>query len=421
MGQGQLKAHCDRSRYLLLRFYPELGFQPTTPWLKMQTLVDVVSATDGLIKINKPIVDGNFAYALGEEVDATAGKAFLRLLRWSLESGELTKFDRVESGKYIPNRYRGYSYEGSFDCAAVADGKYFYSRGFGGIWVFPTDGGKVEQLREAEGLPTDIVQSFAILDGKLYAALGGTQLTASGGRSDLIHSGSFLVAYDLKTRACDVLVSTRRKEKQSPFDDGPPFVATLVVADTARHRIVFLGGNSSRREAQQIAAAGTPSGIWEYGAKEKMFRFLSSVPVERWGHYHSAEQRILTGVRDLWSFDLAKDRLELFYTAAYPDVWWKMLAQTYPEIKSNRSSRMMDGSLLLHPPYVLLDGWLWSASPWGRIRLDGTNQEYFSSLRTKETPDYFLYPTTCIEPIANGRRLLVGDHYGLWLLDLKKE
>jgi hypothetical protein len=359
---NRLRESATYYRYLNLRLHPQLGFQPVRPWTDARVLVD--ARQQSLVRVLGPILDGRQLYVLGVERKNNEPDR-LHLLRGSLDEGRFATVAGIEATG-IP--WSGVMFSpilvvNTPVIPTVLDERFYYA-GVNGVFLFPRAGGAVRHLTEADGLPNRSVQALAVLGGTLFIALG---------------ESGYLVAYDLETKQCDVLASSRRRSKQSPFDDGGPFAIPFMVADPPRKRIVFLidGG-----------------GLWEWSVVSRQFRQVANNGFRVWPRLSVTTlppDRILLAAREnRCMFDLSNNKLL-------------------------EPPRILTGA---YPPLLPLNGWVWSACPWGRITSDGQRQEFFAPLRGPDKLGDFFYPYETILPVGTGAQLIVGDQSTFWLLTL---
>ncbi len=81
-------------------------------------------------------------------------------------------------------------------------------------------------------------------------------------------------------------------------------------------------------------------------------------------------------------------------------------------------TKLTDGTLTLGAPFLVHDGWFWSARPFARVSLDGRKYETLASPRAK---DRYFEPWEALDVFEDGKRLLVGDPFGLWVVRLSDE
>jgi len=398
--RDRIRAETEYGRYRLLRLHSPAESAGPMPWTTARVLLECRNKKPGLVRFCSPYVSNENVYVMVLGPEADSPKNHLQLLRCSLVNGQVDYLSKVVVAE-IPSRLmsrvqpRGsiYHYEPA-ETACLYEGRYFASPGDGsGIWMFPVDGVVGTRITTHEGLPSDEVDALACLDGELYAGLGG----------------GYLVAYDLKTSSCDVLASSRRKEKLSPFDDGPPFSVRYLVADPPRHRIVFV--------------AASYSGIWEFTPSNRAFKMLVPLILESngpfWGSAVVDDHFILQTDRGSMVFDLRNNTASVLTRGlrSFPSVG-DIYAQAVPRDQTNNV--LGSRPRLLYPPLMVCGNWLWSASPWGRISLDGQRQEVFAPLRGDSGIGDLFYPTECLQTVGDGHQVLVGDKHTLWLLTLSE-
>jgi hypothetical protein len=384
----RVRASCEYQRSILLRLHPELAESPSQPpWTEAHKLMECGSLSDGngIRNIFTPQVSENAIYVLGLG-GSTSMRArqevwrdsYFQLLRCPADGGSVTPLGKFE---FPPGRPAAVEQSGwgliradMQSLAAVEFVPAIYWRGCYyaapqtnyaslGVLAFPTNGGPVKQISTGAGLPISAVRAMAGLDDTL-----------------LVGMDDFLAAYNPTTQQCDILASSRRREKLSPFDNGPPFVIPWLVADPPRHRIVFLFNSDE---------------FWEWNSQTRQFRQLLRQPTGY--HYYrgrsgalSDHQFILSNFKQTYEFDLATDQLV----------------------------PLPGGFGESYGPQLPLNGWIWSASPWGRATPDGRQKQLFPSLRTPETVDNFFWPYDCLMPINDGHQVVVSDERTLWLLTL---
>ena len=213
----------------------------------------------------------------------------------------------------------------SFVSAMCADENSVYvgTRG-AGIVVFPLRDGTPRRIGIEEGLPANSVHSIAILDGKIYAGV----------------TDGYLISYDLKQNRCDVIASSRRKQKLSPFDDQKPFRVPLLVADPIRKRVVFVIGDNVW---QLTPADGRITPVLDLVALDegKPITPLNEAHIHRASPVRGDRVLISSGSR-VMELDLARD-----------------------QAKPIQSAEM--GTFQTIPLFVIADGFLWSGDSFSRL------------------------------------------------------
>ena len=290
--------------------------------------------------------------------------------------------------------------------ACVAQSRYFLGTKTHGIFAFPLDGATPERITVADGLPSDYVQALAGLDGRLYAVLG------EPGKE------SYVIAWDLKLRKCEVLASSRRKDKRSPFDDHPPMVATALLTDSVRHRLLLL---TFCYDPMQPAL----NGLWALDTKGGKFsrlfplRFNDKYVFSTGGRVEG-DRLILNSPLGPFVHDLAKNDPRLLYDdkisleAGSGNGVCSPLGML-PAYKKRVANVYIQNQLSL-----VVDGWLWIASPFSRRTLDGEKQEELTTPRAIRDLSAFA-PTESLQFFRNDREVLLGDSFGLWLITLRKD
>ena len=286
--------------------------------------------------------------------------------------------------------------------ACVGDGCYFAAT-VSGVFIFPTNGGPVLHLGTTNGLPSEDIHAIAFLDGRLYIGAGGER-------------DGYLVSYDPATRKVNILGSSRRSEHLSPFDDQPPFYTIGFVADTSRHRLL-MSVSSAIIPTTTLPAVSPCMGIWSYspstGGYKRLVPFrLVTIPVlmprQTWAGLVNSNVLATKGTRTLNLFDLVNDRLLSVYDPlAAPSPW----QQFQPELGCPWEVIPVDG------PFLLRDGWFYSARPFARMALADGRREELPPART----DYLFEIRESLQLLDNGKHILAADQYSIWLLQLGPE
>jgi hypothetical protein len=375
---------------------------------KAQTLIDVYPNKEGLIWFYQPVVDAGTVNVAAIEMSGSPPRSFALLVRLSTGKDGKWESRKVE----VPFRNQPWLQSGNkqlrmngpyFGTAACVyqDRYYLGTRGLG-IFVFPFDGGEVERITTADGLPSDFVQGLDCFDGKLYAYLGEPDTLDS--------KDSYFIAWDIHARQCEVLASSRRKEKRSPFDDNKPLLSTFFRADPKRKQILF------------AAHAQHPlNGLWSFDVKTKKFHrlfILHNGDVGLMGPSVRIEGDLLRmpthmGVFD---YDLAKNDGHLIYDGKVRLEVGPLRSAVYGVQRNPAYRRWTDNSWNASGQFALAGGWLWAAKPFSRRALTGGAPELLASLR----PDMKLFQPTEVLQKYDDDRLLVGDSFGMWLVPLSK-
>jgi hypothetical protein len=282
--------------------------------------------------------------------------------------------------------------------SVVGEGYYcIYCRpGKNGIIAFPLDGGRPLRINEAAGLPANKVSAMAWLDKKLYVAL---------------YEG-YLIRWDPHGRTCEVLASSRSKERRSRFDDCTGYCIPYMVGDPQRHRLL-LTVHFRGMEDDKIRGA---SGLWQFESASKRFKQLFSL--HGYGHCGGTpvqSEAIMLRLQDGWVVRLdlktdtptllhGKSRIEMHYD--YPILGPRPHNALYPDFSGTG------------PPYTELDGWLWAVrARFARMSKATGAIEPLPSLETGKPGASYSF----LEPIGDGSRLIVGDDSAFWLLTLKEK
>ena len=400
---------------------PTVNAMPPVPWKRSVCLLDLAKPINGNAWIFKPVVqDGQvYAVALGfHEWDLPEDS--MQLVRVPLEGGTPAFLGRSEirridwmNRRYVMERgpeSRLADASAWLDIvrAACVGGGFYFAGTVAGVFIFPTNGGPVLHLGTTNGLPSEEIHAVAFLDGKLY--IGG------GGERD-----GYLASYDPPTRKVTILGSSRRSEHISPFDDQAPFYTMGLVADPPRQRLLLAVSSII------IPGGGLPEitpcmGIWSYVPATGEYRRL--VPMRlcnlpRWLMHHQYWAGLVnTNVlatkqtRTLNLFDLLNDRLLFVYDPAV-----QTSATNSPWKPYDPAQGCPWGVISVEGPFLLRDGWFYSARPFARVALADGRREELPPPRT----DYPFEVRESLQLLDDGKRILAADQYSIWLLELGPE
>lgn len=342
------------------------------PWTNVQKVFDVTSVS-GLSSFDLPVMDGNAIYVLGHGEDREHNGPFIKLLKIYLPDGVVQQLGDID--------YYGNGWD-----ACLGNGHFYAAMDLpNGIYDFPLGPGEVRTIDRNNGLPSAVVHSIAYLDGRLYAGLGGD---------------GYIISYDLASNRCLVLASSRRREKLSPLDNGPPFQTDYMFADPQRRRVLF--HISGQQEIWQIDQDNT-------------IRLYTKITTDQPGKPRNKLKRAGPVLED-------EQRLSFYYTINRAVVCnlandeYEIIATSCLATEVNRI-----GAIFMLPVHRVVGKWLWTASPFARMDLvnmtTNVTTEIFPGLE-REGKGAGFDPTQCIFPFNNGKQLLLGDDKSLWLVDL---
>ncbi len=354
------------------------------PWSE-QKLLFRAGEKNEIEKIVCPVLSGGKLYfaGLGTENNKSL---FIQLVALDLNSGTCnfspkSILDLDIKNSHTLNGIRYYNeWEGNAAC--FSDGEYYLATKGMGIYIFSVNG---DQVR-INGLPSNNIQSIAVLKNKIYAGLGEPE------------KEGFLIAYDLNKNNFELLASSRRIEKISPFDDlSPPVQFQSLTADPGRNQIIFACLSHSHDPVE---------GLWAIDINNNKMRQLTQFDFPSvWASPINDDTIIFSSSFEIFSYDISKGEADLLNSYASP------LAQNKKNFKTSRSC-----SYRAIAPHILLDGWLWSADYFGRISPDGKSQEvfYFHNGTELFLPREFIQ----VAEIGNKKYVIAVDQRQIWIFKM---
>lgn len=350
---------------------PELAKVPAKlPWTKTTKLYESGQFRE-LSELVACVPARNVLYAVCLQFEKD--QAGLRLLRIPLTGDKADLLAHVDlalpAAAVAPHMRRRY-----VTATAIDDEFLYLATNGAGIVVFPLKGEQTRLFNVASGLPSNNVLSIAVLDGKIYAGF----------------SDGYMASVDPKSGQCDVIASSRRKQKQSPFDDGDVFRVPTLVADPQRQRLVFVIG----KQAWQLKPSDG-----------KITPIIDLIAVAR-----GRSEPKLTGANIDWSGSVHGDRIlvaNVFHTIEIDLAHDRAVEINAPEF----------GFFETQPPQLVIDGTLWSGGSFSHLSLD---KRVFQALPGPDEKKGAFRPTICLELAANQKQLVAADQYSVWLYDLQR-
>jgi hypothetical protein len=352
---------------------PPVNDKPSTmPWARADRICDVreTPGLEGIEHLIRPFMRDGSVWVIG--VGRNNVKAFIQLFRLPLVEGPTQRLARLDYDPGYPPDIR----------AAISQTCYWFATRDAGLLAFPRDGSPGFFVNSNNGLPTNHVDSVACCDGMIFAGLG---------------QGGYIVRYDPKTSRCDVLASSRRKDKHSPLDDCLAYEVPCMVADTARHRVLLY----------EYEINGRPSGIWQIDATGRISELYETRNVynSAWCSEVDGSHVIFSG--NAWALDL--DLQTDQPTALHSHLNWPI----GPKIVLGPNGNTPDLSPIR--PLLYRDGYLWSGYNFTRASIDTGRVQDLPNMRSSAVEERVI-PTEVLQLFDNGRHALMGDQLRLWKL-----
>ncbi len=349
-----------------------------TPWSRADRVCEI-HKTLGLENIDfltHCLVRGDNIWAIG--LGHTAQQRFVQLLRLPLVEGPATRFEKLDlqwtGEEYIPPNCS------SDSAACLSDDCYYLSSRGIGIMAFPLNGDAGFLINSKQGLPTDHVDSIAYLDDSLFAGLG---------------DGGYIIRYDLKNARCDVLASSRRKDKHSPLDDTLVWDAPCMAADPSRDRIVMLAGSREKAGVWQINSAGVIAQIYQ----------TSGVGFGSWFSNLDGDHLIMSTNCWIFDMDLRTDQPDVLHKNPFVAIGPKITP----------ASASITPNVTVFPPYLHRNGSLWAGHDFTSTDINSGKAQNLPEVVSAAGHERVI-PNQVLQSFADGKRVLMGDYRSLWLL-----
>jgi hypothetical protein len=368
-----IKSHLDTVEQGIRIKHPELvvAAAPRLPWTSARKIFDAANLRP-ISSLVKPILHDDCAFTFGFASDGPSLR--LHLLKIPLNGGEAGMLSAMEIppaakklSQWDRNRF--------VTAACAADGVvYAGTRGFG-IFAFPVGGGEARKIDSRAGLPSDQVSSIASLGGKLYVGF----------------EDGYVACFDTQSGKCDILASSRRREKRSPVDDREVFRVPMLVADPARGRIVLLIGAS----------------LWQIATSGHQWKDILGV---RTAQKDRSEPK-LDGESLVWAGPVHESRVML--STPFRAVEIDLAQDAVTQLHSGD-----EGVFPFWPPHLHVGNTIWSADYFASLSLAERRQTRFPPFGGSREP---FRPSQGLMMLPGGKHVLLADEQSVWQLELAEQ
>lgn len=382
-----IKKHLAEKKRSILTIRPDLIPQESSdlPWKKVITVFNGKGVEDGLCRIGAVVPVSGKVYAMGYGIDSN--QKYFQLLDISYPN---IKINKLGKGNFYWQRQFWSIDDRPVIHACIGEGNYIAASHRHGILIFPLNGGKPTQINLESGLPSNVVQSVAYMDGKIYAGLGR------------VRQEGYFVSYDLKNKKLELLASSQRSGTASPLDNlEKPFYIGGMVPDPEKNRILMFVNFKTGFNKRNV------TGIWEFNTKTQKWKNLLPLPFAFFENIRKKGNKILLSSTN-WcaEFNPKTDKANLVYSTDH------RIRKSIPG-----QSPLIGIKADYRPPFILTDKNLWSGNlsinciplKTGKQLdlINPNNKQYFQAINI-------------FEPLDNNKYILAGDMYTLLLLELKE-
>lgn len=401
-----LATNTGKMQAQILKRFPELD--PTrlpSEWASQRQLVSIKDIP-GVDYVVIPMFSEDSMLCLGVTRVTTPGR--IRLIEVPL-TGEA--HPRVLNETNFTSEFITYRSQGLRSIRGVCrtDDTVFVATGENGVVRLPIDGSKPSWINADLGLLSNYTHAVSILDGRLYVANGDL-----GTDGFVLGKEMYLQSFNLEdTEDHDVIVSTRRKKRESPFDDGPLFDVESMTSDPRRNRLLMTI-TMQRRPGSSGQDAKT--GLWEY-SREKGFRQVTPFR----GHFYRGfadtfpdapltNRLVLTDREGVMAMNLTSDKPDW----AYRQISWSVDLSHRNRIRTE---------IRYKGPFALTNDSLWTFEPLGRLNIRTGKHNRFA-VPTEPGPlasHRIVAPASLLLRVLPQRnQLLYADGTSIWLLGIPK-
>lgn len=330
--------------------------------------------------------DWLYVAAMQEQADM----AEITLRRINMSTGQAQLVGRVPLDRPIhslqKNRY--------LNATAMSEHHFYVGTLSKGIFAFPLAGGPVHHYSSANGLPSDVVQSLAVADARLFAGLG------EWGQA------TYFVEIDTASGEVALRGSSLRRTIESPLDNASPqpFFGDMHV-DRESNRLYFF------LHVGRIVLPNELRGLWsldletgEYALRARFTRNFHGISAQPDGTLYLMDGSTIV------RYHPEDDRVQLVYTVCKDPPVGPGLSLGSAEVPER---------YWMIAPFAFENETIWSGRPFSRLRIPGRQHEVLNP------PDPSLSRLTghwhSLDYIPDEHALLVSMTDKIWLLKLLPE
>ncbi len=390
-------------RATILKRYPDLDpSRRPREWNSTQQLVDVKDVP-GVDYVIIPMLVKDRLLCLGVTRGTSPCRVNLIEAPLSGDGSPRVVNETTFTTRFIT--YRGQGLKNIRGVCRTSDA-VFVATAESGVARLPFDGSPPTWITTDSGLLSNYTHAIAMLNDRLIVASG--DLGADG---FVLGKEMYLQSLDLEAGTHKVIVSTRRKDRQSPFDDGPLFDVNAIVADPERDRLLLM----IQIEHRPGRSGGDPkTGFWEYSPKTGFRQLAHLVGHLREGFADSfpdgvqSDRMWLTDRGGIMGMNLKDDTLDWAYRTNQT-VWTRSIR--------NR----IETQVRYKGPFVLTDDALWTFEPLGRFDIRSRKYTRFATPADPERLRFnhrFERWTAFLRVLPNREQMLYVDGKSIWLLEI---
>ena len=231
-GNSSALQKANRVRLRLEAEWPELSPEPRQSPVSVRELYRAWRPGSPPSMLTYPTARGGDAYAL--TLSRADNRTLIQLMRLSLDGEPERPLGTVIVQKPFRDQYQ--FYKQYVPAVYVTDDFYFVAIQDLGVFRFSLEHVSLQQLVDAEALPSGTIQSLAVGAKHLYLGIEDGEIV----RAPFPDGGQSMI------EEFDPLASTSRSQIDSPLDHRPAFDVPHLLFDASRDRLLILIRN--RRE-----------------------------------------------------------------------------------------------------------------------------------------------------------------------------
>ncbi len=354
------------------------------PWAAAKLLLDMKGVSNFRTFSSAVYREGEIHVALLQEGPTGSEMSVKRI---SLPSGKIEHVGSVHVAEPKRLLYQGWR----LDAVALGERHFYVGTSTAGIFAFSREDGSVRRFSTASGLPSDSVQSLAVVGERLFAGLG------EWGQA------TYFVEIDAATGEVALRGSSLRRTTESPVDNASPqpFFGDMRV-DRANNRLYFLlhvGPNVLPCAFRGLWSLDLKTG--EYAQRTHFTRNLHRLSVQPDGSLYLMNDSTIVRYRP------EDDSVQLVYSVRQDPPVGTGLSLDSAEVKER---------YWMIAPFAFEDGSIWAGRPFSRLHIRERRHEVLPP------PDPRLNRPVGnwhgLEYLPDQHAMLASLDDGVWLLEL---
>lgn len=319
----------------LVEMGESLAENESAPWTEARPLLESKDLA-GFRTFSRALLREGWVYVAA--LQESSGSVVITLKRIEWASGQAETIGAVQMDELSPSRYVG-RYLGA---VALGERHFYAGTASAGLIEFPLEGGSARRYSTENGLPSDVVQSLAVVGPRLFAGLGERG------------QATYFVEIDTASGTIALRGSSVRRTIESPVDNASPqpYFGAMHV-DHENHRLYFL------LHIDPVVLPCDFRGLWsldletgEYVQRARFTRNFHRISAQPDGTLYVMDNSTIV------RFDPKDDSVQLVYTVRQDPPVGPGLTLGSAEVQER---------YWMIAPFAFDNGCIWSGQPFSRL------------------------------------------------------